>query len=127
MPDMLAERPDLSITNRCAASANDQFDRSLSLPVIGGRHQNLGHVMPAAPGGTIDGLDLEEVGSRADIAEGGDVVAEGGLLAGHFKVLHDCEIILRQVGHRPTEATDQHQNVRRVGVAVRRRAGRSLR
>ena len=75
-------------------------------------------MMAGAPGGAVDGLDLEEVGPGADIAEGGDVVAEGGLLAGHFEVLHEGEVIFGQICDRPTTAADEHEDVGGMGVAI---------
>ena len=91
--------------------ADEEFYGSLALAVVGGRDEDLGEVMATAPWCAIDGLDLKEVGTGADIAEGGDVVAEGSLLAGHFEVLHEGEVILGQVGDRPAAAADQDQDV----------------
>ena len=68
-------------------------------------------MMAAAPWGTIDGFDLEKVGTGADVAEGGDVVAEGGLLAGHFEVFHQGEVIFGQLGDGPAAAADEHEDV----------------
>lgn len=98
--------------------ADDQFDGTLALAVVGGGDEDLGEVVAGAPGGAIDGLDLEEVGAGADVAEGGDVVAEGGLLAGDFEVLHQGEVIFGEIGDGPAGAADEDEDVGGMGVAI---------
>ena len=92
-------------------SADDQFHRTLALAIIGRGDEDLGEVMAAAPWGTIDGLDLKQVGTGADVAERGDVVAKGSLLSGHFEILHQGEVIFGQIGDRPAAAADKDQDV----------------
>lgn len=70
MPRMLAEPLVLSITNdQSAKSADDQLHRALALTVVSGGDEDLGQMMAAAPGGAVDRLHLEEVGTRSRIAE----------------------------------------------------------
>lgn len=99
-------------------SADDQFNGSLALAIVGGGDEDLGEVMAGAPGGAVDGLDLEEVGAGADVAERGDVVAEGGLLAGDFEVLHQGEVIFSEIGDGPAAAADEHEDVGGMGVPI---------
>lgn len=97
---------------------DDEFYGSLALAVVGGGDEDLGEVMAGAPRGAVDGLDLEEVGAGADVAEGGDVVAEWGLLAGDFEVLHQGEVIFGEIGDGPAAAADEHEDVGGMGVAI---------
>lgn len=110
---MIEDEDDLS-----RVLADDQFNGTLALSIIGGGDEDLGEVMAAAPGGTVDGLDLEQVGTGTDVAEGGDVVAEGGLLAGDFEVLHQGEVIFGEIGDGPAAAADEHEDVGGMGVAI---------
>lgn len=120
MPRMLAGTFFLSMTNQqTLESADDQFDRSLALAVVRRGDKNLRQMMTRTPGSTIDGLHLQQVGTGADISEGSDVVAEWSLLPGNLEVLHEGEVILRQIGDGPAGAADEHENVRGVRVAVR--------
>jgi hypothetical protein len=112
-------------TLRCAL-ADDEFHCTLALAVVGGGDEDLGEVVAAAPWGAVDGLDLEKVGAGADVAEGGDVVAEGRLLAGDFEVLHQGEVIFGQICDRPTAAADEHEDVGGMGVAIGGGASRGL-
>lgn len=98
--------------------ADDQLNGTLALAVVGGGDEDLGEVVAGAPGGAVDGLDLEEVGAGADVAEGGDVVAEGGLLAGDFEVLHQGEVIFGELGDRPAAAADEDEDVGGMRVAI---------
>lgn len=82
--------------------------------------------MAAAPSGTVDGLYLDEVGTGADIAERSDVVAEGGLLPWHLKVLHEREVVLGEVCHGPAAAADENEDVGGMGVAIGGSASRGL-
>lgn len=109
---MLAEPNGLSIENhRTDESADDELHRTLALAIIGRRDEDLSEVVAAAPWGTIDGLDLKQVGTGADIAERGDVVAEWSLLSGHFEILHQGEVILGQISDWPAAAADKDQDV----------------
>ena len=65
-------------------------------------------MMAATPWGTIDGLNLKQVGTGARVAERGDVVAEWSLLTWHFEILHQGEVIFGQIRDRPTTAADKH-------------------
>lgn len=87
-------------------SAYDDLHSSLTLSVVIRGYDDLGEVVTAAPRGIVDGLDLNEVGSGADIAEGGYVIAERSLLTWHLKVFHQAEVVLGEVGHWP--ATTAH-------------------
>lgn len=118
MPRMLAEPIRLSITNPVPLSADDELGRALTLAVVGGRNENLRQMMTGAPGRSIDRLHLKEVSTCADIAEGGDVVAEGSLLAGHLEILHQREVVLGELCHGPAAAADEHKDVGGMRVAT---------
>ena len=75
-----------------------------------------------APWGTVIGLCLEQVGSGAGVAEGGNITAEAGGLAGRFKVLHECEVVAAELDDGGAATGDDDEDVGRVGVTVTSRA-----
>ena len=74
--------------------------------------------MASPPRCAVDGFHLKQVGSRADITERGDVIAERSLLAWNFEIFHQREVVLGQVSHGPTAATDEHENVGGMRAAI---------
>ena len=101
-------------------SANDQLYCRLSLFVFVGGNQQLPQMMTTAPGGSVVGSGLEQVGPGARIAEGRDVIAEAGRLTGHLKMFHESEVILRQLSDRRATTGDDDKDISRVRVAIAR-------
>ena len=98
----------------------------MAVAFVGGGDEDLGEVLAADPVGAADGADLDEVGAGAVVAEGDDVVAEGGGLAGDFEVLHDGEVVFGEVDNGPAAAGDEDEEVGGLGVAVVGGAGDGL-
>ena len=81
-----------------------------------GGDNDLSQVVPGGPRSIVDRLHLDQIGPRAHIPEGDNVIAERILLTGHSKVLHDREVALLEIGNRCSTLGHHDEDVGGVSV-----------